>query len=155
MKNNVIKMMDNNEAQVSKTFAKNAKIYGTEEYRMWREFKAENPEYVMVVKTIKKNPDKKTTKNLKYENMRQFIKEQDNADELLQEFEKEIRMSKIQSNPYRAVLAWFLQKFENYDSYKKFFKELEEKDNEKNNENEPDEETTNVNIENIPSAVNE
>ncbi len=156
MKNNVIKMMDNNEAQVSKTFAKNAKIYGTEEYRMWREFKAENPEYVMVVKTIKKNPDKKTTKNLKYENMRQFIKDQDNAEELLKEFEKEVRMSKIQSNPYRAVLAWFLQKFEGYDSYKKYFKELEEK-NKKNNEennNKNDEETTNVNIENMPSVAN-
>ena len=43
MKKNVIKMMDDNQAQVSKTFAKNAKIYGTEEYRMWREFKVENP----------------------------------------------------------------------------------------------------------------
>ena len=63
MTKNTIKIMDNNEAQVSKTFAKNAKIYGTEEDRMWREFKAENPEYEMVVKTIKTNPDKKTNKN--------------------------------------------------------------------------------------------
>lgn len=145
MKKNTIKIMDNNEAQVSKTFAKNAKIYGTEEYRMWREFLAENPGYTMTTKTIKKNPDKRTNKNLKYENMRQFIKEQDNAEELLQEFEREIRMSKIQSNPYGAVLAWFLQKFKDYDSYKKFFKELEEKNNE---------ETTNVNIENMPSVAN-
>ena len=145
MNKNVIKMMDDNQAQVSKTFAKKAKIFGTDEYKLWREFKAENPEYVMVVKTIKKNPDKRTTKNLKYENMRKFIKEQDNAEELLQEFEKEIRMSKIQSNPYKAVLAWFLQKFENYDSYKQFFKDLEEKEKA---------ETTNVNIENMPSAAN-
>ena len=147
MTKNVIKMMDDNQAQVSKTFAKNAKIYGTEEYRMWREFKAENPEYVMVVKTIKKNPDKKTYKNLTYKNMRDFIKENDNKKkELEKEFDKQIRMSKIQSNPYRAVLAWFLQKFENYDSYKQFFKDLEEKEKS---------ETTNVNIENMPSAVNE
>ena len=145
MNKNVLKMMDDNQAQVSKTFAKKAKIFGTDEYKLWREFKAENPEYVMVVKTIKKNPDKRTTKNLKYENMRKFIKEQDNAEELLQEFEKEIRMSKIQSNPYKAVLAWFLQKFENYDSYKQFFKDLEEKEKA---------ETTNVNIENMPSAAN-
>lgn len=146
MKNYTIKIMDDNQSQVSKTFAKNAKIYGTEEYKLWREFLAENPGYTMTTKTIKKNPDKRTNKNLKYENMRQFIKEQDNAEELLQEFEREIRMSKIQSNPYGAVLAWFLQKFKDYDSYKKFFKELEEKNNE---------ETTNVNIENMPSVVNE
>lgn len=147
MTKNTIKIMDNNEAQVSKTFAKNARIYGTEEYRIWREFKAENPEFVMVVKTIKKNPDKKTYKNLTYKNMRDFIKENDNKKkELEKEFDKQIRMSKIQSNPYRAVLAWFLQKFENYDSYKEFFKNLDE---EKNSE------TTNVNIEDMPSVVNE
>ncbi len=150
MKKNAIKIMDNNEAQVSKTFAKNAKIYGSEEYRMWREFLAENPGYTMTTKTIKKNPDKKTYKNLTYKNMRDFIRENDNEQkELEKEFDKEIRMSKIQSNPYRAVLAWFLQKFKDYDSYKKFFKELEEKNNENN------EETTNVNVEeNLPSAAN-
>ena len=99
MKKNVIKMMDDNQAQVSKTFAKNARIYGTEEYRIWREFKAENPEYVMVVKTIKKNPDKETNKNLTYENMKLYISVQDNAKELLVEFERELTLSKIQSNP--------------------------------------------------------
>ena len=146
MKKNVIKMMDDNQAQVSKTFAKNAKIYGTEEYRMWREFKAENPEYVMVVKTIKKNPDKETNKNLTYENMKLYISVQDNAKELLVEFERELTLSKIQSNPYRAVLAWFLQEFKDYDSYKKFFKDLEKQ---------KDSETKDVNIEKMPSVVNE
>ena len=146
MKKNVIKMMDDNQAQVSKTFAKNAKIYGTEEYRMWREFKAENPEYVMVVKTIKKNPDKETNKNLTYENMKLYISVQDNAKELLVEFERELTLSKIQSNPYRAVLAWFLQEFKDYDSYKKFFKDLEKQKGS---------ETKDVNIEKMPSVVNE
>ena len=117
MTKNTIKIMDNNEAQVSKTFAKNARIYGTEEYRIWREFKAENPEFVMVVKTIKKNPDKETNKNLTYENMRLYISEQDNAEELLQEFEKELRLSKIQASPYHAVLTWFKNNFKDYKSY--------------------------------------
>lgn len=127
MKKNVIKMMDDNQAQVSKTFAKNAKIYGTEEYRMWREFKAENPEYVMVVKTIKKNPDKETNKNLTYENMKLYISVQENSEALLVEFERELILSKVQSNPYRSVLAWFKKTFKDYDSYKNFFKELEVK----------------------------
>lgn len=117
MTKNTIKIMDNNEAQVSKTFAKNARIYGTEEYRIWREFKAENPEFVMVVRTIKKNPDKETNKNLTYENMRLYISEQDNAEELLREFEKELRLSKIQASPYHAVLTWFKKNFKDYKSY--------------------------------------
>ena len=136
MKNDVIRMMDNNKAQVSKTFAKNARIYGTPEYRMWREFKAENPEYEMVVKSIKTNPNKETNKNLTYDNMRLYIKEQEKSEELLEEFEKVVRMSKIQTNPYRAVLAWFKQTFEGYDSYKQFFKDLDERENaETTNEN--------------------
>ena len=51
MTKTMIKIMENNKAQVSKTFAKNAKIYGTEEYRMWREFKAEN--YYMIAADLR------------------------------------------------------------------------------------------------------
>ena len=144
--NNKIIYINDNEAMVSKKFEKNARVFGTPEFKLWREYLREFPNAKMITKSIKKNPNKRTNKNLKYKNMRQFIKEQDNAEELLQEFDKEIRMSKIQSNPYKAVLAWFLQKFENYDSYKEFFKNLDE---EKNSE------TTNVNIEDMPSVVNE
>jgi hypothetical protein len=39
------------------------------------------------------------------------------------EFKKQVSLSKVQNNPYRSVLAWFIQKFENYDSYKDFFAE--------------------------------
>lgn len=122
---NIIKIKENNIAEVTKAFAKKAMIYGTEEYRLWRDFLSENPNYTMVTKTIKKNPNKETNKNLTFDNMRTFISEQENSDELLKEFEKQIRMSKIQSNPYRCVLAWFKTEFKNYDSYKEFFKKDE------------------------------
>lgn len=145
MTNNVIKMMENNKAQVSKTFAKNSKIYGSTEYKIWREFKAENPEYEMVVKTIKKNPDKETNKNLTYENMRIYISLQDNAKELLKEFDKQLKASKIQANPYRSVLAWFKKTFEGYDSYKDYFKKL-------NVEN--SDESDNTNIDELPAVAN-
>ena len=115
-------------AQVTKAFEKNARIFGTEEYKLWREFKKDCPNAVMTTKKIKKNPEKKTNKNLTYANMREYIGEQPNADELIKQFERELKLSKIQSNPYRAVLAWFQQTFEGYDNYKKFFKELAEKE---------------------------
>ena len=88
----VIKMISETEAQVTKAFAKNAVIFGTEEYKLWREYRKDFPDAKMVTKTIKKNPEK------------------------------------VQSNPYKAVLAWFLATFENYSTYKTFFKELEEKE---------------------------
>lgn len=144
MAKTMIKIMENNEAQVSKTFAKNARIFGTDEYKIWREFKAENPEYVMTVKTIKKNPYKETNKNLTYENMRLYISVQENAEDLLAEFERELIISKIQTNPYRSVLAWFKQKFKGYDSYKNFFKEIEEQKNA----------MINISLANMPSVAN-
>lgn len=126
MKKNVIKMISENEAQVSKAFEKKARIYGTPEYKMWREFKAENPNCNMITKTIKKNPNKKTTLNLKYENMETFIDVQENKDILKAEFEKVKIMSKVQKNPYRYVLDWFEMKFKGYESFETFVKNVEE-----------------------------
>ena len=124
MKKNAPKFIDDNHVLVTKEFAKNARIFGTPEYKLWREIKRDCENAEMVTKTIKKNPSKKNnTKNMTYERMAIYIREQKDADVLMIEFKKQISLSKIQTNPYRCVLAWFIQKFENYDSYKKFFEE--------------------------------
>lgn len=133
MTKNAIRTITDNEAQVTKAFQKNAMIFGTEEFKLWREYKAIFPNAKMSTKTIKKNPNKKTTKNLTYQNMATFIKEQKNAGTLLKELERQINLSKVQSNPYRAVLAWFEKQFKNYDSYKAHFAELAEEEAKKNN----------------------
>lgn len=128
MRKNAIIYINETQAQVTKAFAKNAVIFGTDEFKLWREYRKEFPEATMVTKTIKKNANKRTNKNLTYENMAGYIKVQENAEELMKEFQKEINLSKVQTSPYRHVLAWFEQKFENFDSYKKYFEELKEKD---------------------------
>lgn len=122
-KKNVIRYVDETTAQVTKAFQKNAAIFGTEEFKLWRSYKAMFPDAVMTTKTIKRNPNKETYRNMTYKNMRTYI-EIENAD-LLEEFEKQIKCSQIQSNPYRAVLAWFLQNFQEYNSYKQFFADLD------------------------------
>ena len=124
MKKNAPKFVDDTHVQVTKEFAKNARIFGTAEYKLWKAIKADCPAAEMVLKSIKKNPDKKNdTKNMTYERMAIYIREQDDAAILMVEFKKQIAISKVQSNPYRSVLAWFIQKFENYDDYKIFFAE--------------------------------
>ena len=127
------KFVDDTNVLVTKEFAKNARIFGTTEYKMWRAIKADCPDAEMVTKTIKKNPNKKTsTKNMKYKYMADFIRQQENADKLMAEFKKQIGLSKVQTNPYRCVLAWFLETFENYDNYKKYFEEAAKKEARKN-----------------------
>ena len=118
------KFVDDTHVLVTKEFAKNARIFGTPEYKLWKEIRLDCPEAEMVLKSIKKNPNKKNdTKNMTYERMAIYIREQDNAETLMVEFKKQISLSKVQSNPYRCVLAWFIQQFENYDDYKNFFAE--------------------------------
>lgn len=134
VKKSAPKFVDDTHVLVTKEFAKNARIFGTPEYKLWREIRMDCPDAQMVTKSIKKNPNKKNdTKNMTYERMAIYIREQDNAAALMAEFKKQISLSKIQTNPYRCVLAWFIQKFENYDDYKSFFaeeakKQAQEKD---------------------------
>lgn len=136
---NQIKYINDKQAEVTKAFAKKAVIFGTPEYKLWREYKKDFPEAEMVTKTRASKPRVIPTRNLSYANMVKFIKEQDNAAELLAEFKREREMSYIQTSPYRSVLAWFLGKFENYDSYKGFLERIAEearrKEAEKENDN--------------------
>lgn len=142
MKNMKIEVINETTARVSKAFEKNAKIFGTPEYKLWREYLKEFPNATMTTKTIKKNPDKKTYRNMTYKNMELFIEAQENSEVLMKEFDKQCQMSKIQSSPYRAVLAWFCQKFEGYDNYKEFFKDEEEKEEAKDTKANEDVEET-------------
>ncbi len=83
---------------------------------------------MMVTKSIKKNPNKRTaTKNMTYERMAEYIRSQADADTKMAEFQKQIAMSKIHANPYFSVYAWFCTEFEDYDNYKAFFQKEAEK----------------------------
>lgn len=121
MKKNAIVTIDETTARVTKAFQKQARIFGTEEYKTWKAYRQDFPEGQMVTKTIKRNANKCTYRNLTYVNMGRYISV--NAPQFLEEFEKQKDSAKAQENPYRAVLAWFLEKFPNYDDYKKFFED--------------------------------
>ena len=125
MKKNVIRYLNDEEAQVTKAFMKNAAIFGTEEFQKWREYKAIYPKAQMVTKKIKKNPDQKNRRNMTFENMKGFIKTQPNAKALEEEFETIKKRSKIQKSPYQYVLDWFEKKFEGYDDLDTFMEEKE------------------------------
>ena len=113
-------------AQVTKFFQKNACIFGTEEFKLWREYLTYFPNAKMQTKSIKKNPDKKTRRNLTFKNMVEYMKTQENSEDLLAEFETIKSRSKIQASPYQYVLSWFEAKFEGYNDLKQFMAQKEE-----------------------------
>ena len=126
MTKNQILVTPQGNGKVTKAFAKQASIFGTTEFKQWREFLSEFPNAKMIIKTPKKNSNRKTYSNMTYENMRNYISVQENAEELAKEFEKNLVLSKMQTNPYLFMIAWFEQKFENYDDYKKHFQKQKE-----------------------------
>ena len=124
-KTTAIRYIDDNTAQVTKAFMKQASIFGTDEFKLWREYKKEFPSAKMVTKSIKKNPDQKTRRNMTFANMEAFIKTQANSEELEDEFKTIKQRSKIQKSPYQYVLEWFEAKFDGYDNMDAFMKEKE------------------------------
>lgn len=116
-----IKTLNEKNALVSKAFAKKAVIFGTEEYKLWREYKKDFPEAKMATKSIKRNPNKKTNRNLTYENMVKFIEVQDNSEELMKEFKRQQKLAQIAPSPYHAIVAWFRKKFEKNEDFKAMF----------------------------------
>lgn len=121
----VIRYINETTAQVTKAFEKKACIFGTEEFKLWREYKKEFPEAKMVTKTIKKNEDQKRRRNKTFENMEAYIATQPNAEDLKKEFETIKQRSQIQKSPYQYVLSWFEAKFDGYNDLDQFMAEKE------------------------------
>lgn len=112
MKKNAIIYIDDTHAQVTKAFEKQARIFGTPEYREWRAYRQDFPNAQIVPKTIKKAKNKKNdAKNRTYEKMAEYISLQENAAELMKEFDRQKNLAVVQKSRYRAVLNWFLATF--------------------------------------------
>ena len=131
----VIRYINDTTAQVTKAFEKKACIFGTEEFKLWREYKKEFPKAKMVTKSIKKNPDQKNRRNMTFENMEAYIATQPDAKALKKEFETIKQRSQIQKSPYQYVLSWFEAKFEGFNDLDQFMaqKEAERKAKEAEN----------------------
>lgn len=131
----VIRYIDDTTAQVTKAFEKKACIFGTEEFKLWREYKAMFPNAKMVTKSINKNPNQKNRRNMTFKNMEEYIQTQPNAKELEEEFKTIKKRSKIQKSPYQYVLSWFEAKFEGFNDLDQFMaqKEAERKAKEAEN----------------------
>ena len=74
MKKNQIVVLENGNGLVTKAFAKQARIFGTPEYKLWKQFIADNEDAEMEIRTVNKNTQsEKYCKNLTYKNMREHI----------------------------------------------------------------------------------
>jgi hypothetical protein len=69
---NYLKVDDRNRQLImDRAFDKNRRIVGSKEYDLLQRAKADNPQYSVVLRHIKSNPEKQTYRHLTYDYMRE------------------------------------------------------------------------------------
>ena len=107
---------------LTKKFYKSASILNTPEYKELMALRNDNPGFTIELREIKKKEGKQSYRNLTYANMRNYIITLEGEEsENLKEFDKVLKLSKVQTGPYAYVKTWFLNK------YPKYNEQLEEK----------------------------
>ena len=111
---NAIIYINDEKARVTKAFEKKACIFGTEEFKLWREYKKEFPKAKMVTKSINKNPNQKTRRNMTFKNMEEYIKTQPNSQKQLITFAAVQRIAEKKGSKYPLTKKWFLNAYPEY-----------------------------------------
>lgn len=101
---------------LTKKFAKSAGIINSPEYTLFKQLRADYPDYTIQEREIAKKEGKKSYANLTYEFMREYIIiTEGEGSENIRNLETVITISKGQAGRYAYVKTWFLKKFPNYN----------------------------------------
>lgn len=101
---------------MDRTFAKLCINTSSAEYAQLQEVRRDYPDYKVIVRTIKKNPQKETYKGLTYEYMEDYIlhhETDETALDVIKEFNELRNISKChkQGLRYPTIKKWFLNKY--------------------------------------------
>ena len=96
-------------------FAAAASQYGTPEYKLIRDIKADFPTLKEIVKSGREQKKARPNKRLTYDNMKKHIVVYDNAAELMDTFEIVKALSLSAASPYKYVADWFVAQFPDYN----------------------------------------
>ena len=116
MKNTLKIYFANRQIIMDREFAKNASNTFSAEYQKLQAVRAENPDFRVVRKTIKRNPQKETYKGLTYQYMEDYIfthEPRDTRTAVLDEFNNMILISKCHAQAFRypVIKKWFLDRY--------------------------------------------
>lgn len=115
---NCLKVDDRNRQLVmDRTFDRNRRIVGSKEYNLLQRAKKENPQYSLVLRRIKTNPEKKVYRHLTYDYMHEYIIRHPHSAERIKEFEEMQLRSKCHAIKYPKVKEWFLAAYPEIDDF--------------------------------------
>lgn len=101
---------------MDRTFAKNAQNTNSPEYAHLQQVRQDYPTFTVMLRTIKKNPNKECYKGLTYEYMFDYIMKYEPVEtrrDVLTELDDMIFISKCHSKAkrYPVIKNWFLEKY--------------------------------------------
>ena len=95
-------------------FAAAAAEYGTTEYNILKNIRADFPGMAEVVMSGREQKSPRPNTRLTYENMEKFIEVQEDSETLLEVFETVKAASQASKSPYKYVCDWFKAQFPDY-----------------------------------------
>ena len=122
MKNTLRIDRENKKIIMDRTFAKLSENTRSEEYAHLQEVRRDYPDFTVVTKKIKPNPNKETYKGLTYEYMTNYIlthETKENALAVITEFNEMRQISKChrQGLRYPVIKRWFLDKYPEIEDF--------------------------------------
>ena len=106
---NFLKVDDRNRRLImDRMFDRNRKIVGSKVYTLLQIAKADHPQYEVVLRHIKTNPEKVVYKHLTYDYMREYIIRHPHAKERMEEFDEMTLRARCHVETYGNVKKWFL-----------------------------------------------
>ena len=115
---NYLKVDDRNKRLVmDRTFDKNRRIVGSDEYDKLQRAKADYPLYTVVLRKIKKNPNKESYGGMDYTYMEEYIRRHPFAEKRMAEYQEMRLRAKKNDKPYPRVKKWFLAAYPDIDDF--------------------------------------
>ncbi len=120
---NTLKINFNNKTIVmDRTFAKKSRDTRSDEYLHLQTVRKDYPDYRVITRTIKRNPDKETYKGLTYAFMENYILNHGNDDEVkeaLSEYRELRTIAKChgRGKGYPVIKQWFLERYEEIENF--------------------------------------
>ena len=111
MKNYVKIDYTNRQIIMDRTFARLAKIVGSEEYNLLQTARRDYEGFHVVTRTIRRNDKKECYRGLTYDYMERYILLHDKADERKKEFDELRLIAECHSKRYPIIKQWFLQQY--------------------------------------------
>lgn len=116
MKNTIKLDHENGRIVMDRTFANLAVNVRTEEYKILQDVRLAYPTYIVVRRTIKKNPNRECHRGLTYDYMRDYIdryESEETRESVQVELENMIQISRCHSQckRYPVIKQWFLEKY--------------------------------------------